>query len=234
MKISTFDPIDPEVAEKLDDLQALIRGDQLFQARRILSRIIPMSDGDAIKRIELEARFLRTVDASHAFGTSYSPVGLTPRQAVIYGALVGWRDGDEPSPWMSPMIRPTLVDIAESHYQGPRYHLGVAFDAMVLEGLFVEVWPGFFEEPCFQCTFDPEFLAEIPDGEDHFEYWSALKEHYDNATGSEWQEYGVCVGGDWDYPKSICLSKDCECYREGRLTCRWGLPFAHPLLKSRV
>ena len=30
------------------------------------------------------------------------PAAVTPRQALIYAALVGWH-GDEPCPWISPI-----------------------------------------------------------------------------------------------------------------------------------
>lgn len=105
---------------------------------------------------------------------------MTARQGLIYAALVGWC-GDDPSDWQSPVDRESLVAWGRSHCGNPEPEIEIALDKLIAEGLFKEAqilfeyYPDADEEgPGLDCTYDSAFLSEIPDGEQHREFWDSL------------------------------------------------------------
>ena len=107
---------------------------------------------------------------------------VTPRQALIYAALVGWK-GDEPSPWFCPVAIDDILAWAKSHFQGTKESLITAFKELETEGLFFEIHKGVFDPPCYFCSYKTHFLNEISDGKANIDYWSGVSEDYDEEYG---------------------------------------------------
>lgn len=213
---------------QLADFQDLVRAGKTDRAVRLLAGVSKMSSDWAQREVEREADFLRTLDASYSIGAERSRSGLNPRQALIMAALVGWC-GDKPCSWQSPVDRSTLLAWAESHYQGPAADLEIALDALVLQGLFFDIHPAVFASTCYYCSFDSEFLAEVPHEAEDANFWSSLSEDYNEEYGFTWLKTGLCAGqgsqGPSDAPWGPCVGSSCVCFRSGAERCNWGLQY---------
>ena len=214
---SAFNCGSPQLSENLDQIHALIRAGREDEAVALFQRCLDYKKEEVCrKEIRREAAFLRLFDASRAFGAEGSKRGVNPRQALISAALTGWY-GDEPNSWGAPATRTTLLAWADDHYQGPRERLGVALEALLAEGLFFEVHPGVFAEPCYFCSYDPEFLAELPGGEEHKAMWEGFRA-YHNEHSHGWHSAGLCEGqgslGHSDVV-GVCLGSNCCPFENG-------------------
>ena len=74
-----------------------------------------------------------------------------------------------------------MIAWAKSHCKRPEQEIEIALDKLIIDGLFSEVqilfndYPDADEEgPGLDCTYDSAFLSEIPDGEQHREFWDSL------------------------------------------------------------
>jgi hypothetical protein len=155
---------------------------------------------------------------------------ITPRQALIYAALTGWK-GDEPNPWFCPVAINDLLAWAGSYHPEPVDSLPRAFEELVLEGLFFEICRGLFDPPCYYCSFDSRFLEELPDGPEYVDYWRSLVDDYDEEYGrSTWRSLGLCAGqgsqGPSDSPWGPCLGASCCWFVDGDERCNHDLRFA--------
>jgi hypothetical protein len=156
------------------------------------------------------------------------PAIVTPRQALIYAALVGWH-GDEPCPWISPISIEDILAWAKSHFHGTIDSLIPSFKELEVEGLFFEIHKGLFDPACYFCSYKTDFLIEIPDGEDYTDYWDGFSEDYDEQYGFKtWRTLGLCAGqgsqGPSDTPWGPCLGSSC-CWFEDNGECNHGLKF---------
>ncbi len=204
-------------SERLADIHAAIRGGSEDAAVALYQQLTgellrPEAAREDIRR---ETEFLRVVDASREIGSKASGRNITPRQALIGAALGGWY-GDEPSSWNSPIPRSDLLGFAESYYQGPQEHLEVALRALLAERLFFEVHPGVFAEPCYFCSYDPEFLSELPGAEQHANMWSEWRDYHD-CHSRGWWHAGLCwgqgrEGGVSPDEVGVCLGSSCCCF----------------------
>jgi hypothetical protein len=205
-----------QLSENLAELHALIRAGREGEAEALYSRCMSgMREEFYREEIRQEAAFLKLIDASRSFGTEDSKRGMNPRQALISAALTGWY-GDEPTSWPAPAERTTLLAWADSHYQGPEERLSLALESLVAERLFFEVHPGVFAEPCYFCSYDPEFLTELPGGEDHREMWEKFRAYHDQHSHG-WHSAGLCEGqGSQGYSElvGVCLGSNCCCYKD--------------------
>ena len=206
-----------QLSENLAELHALIRAGREAEAAALYGRCVSGMRAEFYREeIHREAAFLRLSDASRSFGTEGSKRGVNPRQATISAALSGWY-GDEPTSWPAPTTRTTLLAWADSHYQGPQERLAVALEALVAEDLFFEVHPGVFAEPCYFCSYDPEFLAEMPGGEQHKVIWERFRAYHDEHSPG-WRSAGLCDGqGSLGYSEviGICLGSNCCPFQNG-------------------
>jgi hypothetical protein len=222
--------LDPD---KLKTLHEHIRSGSEEAAVALYQDLGSMYAEAAREAIRRETEFLQVVDASRAIGPSASGRNLTPRQAVIWAALVGWY-GDELTSWHSPITEDTLLAWAESHYMGPQKHLQVAFLGLLAQGLFFEIHPGVFAEPCYFCSYEEEFLNETPDARPHARSWTKWRRYHDQHCRG-WQELGLCVGqgsqgGGSDAEIGICLGSSCCCFaRDASEECTQELEY-HPRL----
>jgi len=153
---------------------------------------------------------------------------VTPRQALIYAALVGW-NGDEPSPWISPISIEDIFAWANSHLHGTVDSLIPAFEKLEAEGLFFEIHKGLFDPSCYFCSYRTDFLKEIPDGEDYTDCWGGFSEDYDERYGFKtWRALGLCAGqgsqGPSDASWGPCLGSSC-CWFKDSSECNHGLEF---------
>ena len=226
MRRTTF-PIAGNAA-RLNELQALVGKNEHDRATILYAQLCQVDLAAARQQVEQETEFLRIVTASRAIGFAHSGRGLTPRQAIIYAAAVGWY-GDDPCSWQSPVAETDLLAWANSHYQGPHAHLSLALEATFAEGLFVAVHPGVFSETCYSCTFDVGFLDELHDAAEIRVLWEGLAQDYDEKYGLRWRQYGLCAGqgsqgasGSW----GPCLGMSRVWFREGAKACNWELRFA--------
>ena len=160
---------------------------------------------------------------------------VTPRQAFIYSALEGWKN-DGPNPWHNPISIDTILAWAESHLSGitETNLLLSEFEKLTLEGLFFEVHHGLFDPACYFCSYDPNFLKEIPDGTEHITYWETLTEDYDENYGfSTWRNLGLCGGqgsqGPSGSPWGPCLGTSCCAFENAVEDCTQGLHFSSGL-----
>jgi hypothetical protein len=163
---------------------------------------------------------------------------ITPRQALIYAALAGWR-GDEPNPWFCPVAIDDLLAWAASYRPHPIDSLSQVLDELVLEGLFFEVHRGLFSPPCYYCSYAVKFLRDIPDGLEHVEYWQGLMDRYDEEHGPDiWRRLGLCAGqgsqGPSDAPWGPCRGTACCWFVNGNERCNHSLRFAKGLKVSCV
>jgi len=156
---------------------------------------------------------------------------LTPRQALIYAAAEGWQ-GDDPSPWISPAAVGDILAWAKSHISGQTQDedFSSAFDELVLEGLFFEIHQGLFDPPCYYCSFDTDFLKEIPDGSQWVDFWDDWVQRYDEEHGFKtWRRMGLCAGqgsqGPSDAPWGPCLGPSCCWFEDGDEQCNHELRF---------
>ena len=155
---------------------------------------------------------------------------VTPRQALIYAALVGWK-GDEPSPWFCPVAIDDILAWAKSHFQGTKESLITAFKELETEGLFFEIHKGVFDPPCYFCSYKTHFLNEISDGKANIDYWDGVSEDYDEKYGLKtWRTMGLCAGqgsqGPSDAPWGPCLGYSCCWFEEGDKKCNHELLFS--------
>jgi hypothetical protein len=206
-----------QLSENLAELHALIRAGRESEAVALYGRCVGSMRGEFYREdIRREAAFLKLSDASHSFGTEGSKRGVNPRQALISTALTGWY-GDEPTSWPAPTTRTTLLAWADSHYEGPQERLVVALEALVAERLFFEVHPGVFAEPCYFCSYDAEFLAELPGGEQHRAMWERFSTYHDEHSHG-WRSAGLCEGqGSLGYSEvvGVCLGSNCCPFEDG-------------------
>jgi hypothetical protein len=225
-----------QLGERLADLHAAIRGgaeDEAVVLFQELTRNMLIAEA-AREDIHREAEFLRVVDASRAIGPQASGRNITPRQAFIGAALSGWA-GDEPSSWSSPVGRSDLLAFANSYYKGPQEHLEVALRGLLAEGLFFEVHPGVFTEPCYFCSYDPEFLSELPGAEQHATLWNEWRD-YHNRHSRGWWNAGLCwgqgrEGGVSPDEVGVCLGSSCLCFADyAREECTHALKYDRRLL----
>jgi hypothetical protein len=204
----------------LAELHAAIRGGSEDMAVALYQQLIGyglIAEAAARQDIHREAEFLRVVDASRAIGPKASGRSLTPRQAFIGAALGGWY-GDDPSSWSSPVPRRDLLAFANSYYQGPQEHLEVALRGLLAERLFFEVHPGVFAEPCYFCSYDPEFLPELSGAEEHVKMWTEWRDYHDRHSRG-WRHAGLCwgqgrQGGVQDDEVGVCLGTSCCCFAD--------------------
>lgn len=155
---------------------------------------------------------------------------ITPRQALIYAALTGWK-GDEPNPWFCPVAINDLLAWAGSHRPDSVGSLPQAFEELVREGLFFEIHRGLFDPPCYYCSFQSRFLEELPDGQEHVDYWEGLVDDYDDRYGLKtWRRLGLCAGqgseGPSGSPWGPCLGASCCWFVDGDERCHHDLHFA--------
>jgi hypothetical protein len=191
---------------------------------------------DAIEReIKREREFVHILSESKQFGITESKYGTTPRQALVLAALSGW-SGDSPCSWISPAAREDIIAWGGSHYGGPSSHLEVAFSALELEGLFFEVHPAVFYPAVYYCSFDPDFLQEIPDPGQYYVLWEAFVDEYDDEYGITWCHTGLCSGqgsqGPSDARWGPCLGSSCCWYKAGEKSCNHGLSFNRSVLRT--
>jgi hypothetical protein len=223
------------LSDNIAELHAFIRAgredDAVALCRRCMGGMKDEFHRDEVRR---EAAFLKLFDVSRSFGTDGSKGGLNPRQALISAALTGWF-GDEPSSWQAPTENSTLLAWADSHYQGPKDRLVVTLRALVAEGLFFEVHPGVFAEPCYYCSYDPEFLTELPGGEEHAGMWEQLLA-YHNRHSLGWQSAGLCRGqGGNSEDVGVCLGTNCCSFEAGpRPRCPRDLQYNPQLVEFVV
>jgi hypothetical protein len=226
-----------QLSDKLAELHALIRAGREDDAIALCRRCMGgMRDEYYRDQVCREAAFLQLVDSSRSFGTDGSKLGVNPRQALISAALTGWC-GDEPSSWQAPTENSTLLAWADSHYQGPKDRLVVSLRALVAEGLFFEVHPGVFAEPCYFCSYDPEFLTELPGGEEHTAMWEEFRA-YHNRHSLGWRSAGLCEGqgsqGHSDVV-GVCLGTNCCSFEDGpRAQCPRDLQYNPQLVELVV
>lgn len=74
-----------------------------------------------------------------------------------------------------------LVAWGQSHCGCPEPEIELALDKLIADGLFKAVllddYPDADETgPGLDCTYDSAFLCEIPDGEQHREFWDSLQQ----------------------------------------------------------
>lgn len=157
---------------------------------------------------------------------------VTPRQALIYAAAEGWK-GDGPSPWISPVANNDILAWAESHLSSSTYNHQIllsAFEKLIQEGLFFEIHKGLYNPPCLYCSFDTNFLKEIPDGEKYADFWNDCVQRYDEEYGSKtWRRLGLCAGqgsqGPSDAPWGPCLGSSCCWFEDNKEYCNHELRF---------
>ena len=157
---------------------------------------------------------------------------VTPRQALIYAAAEGWK-GDGPSPWISPVANDDILAWAESHLSSSTHNRQVllsAFEKLIQERLFFEIHKGLFNSPSFYCSFDANFLKEIPDGEEYADFWNDCVQRYDEEYGFKtWRILGLCAGqgsqGPSDAPWGPCLGSSCGWFEDNKEHCNHGLRF---------
>lgn len=227
-----------DLYKNLPALQTLIRHGPEAEAVALFQELTGgmMKEEYGLEEIRRESAFLKLVDASKALGSEASKRKLTPRQSLISAALGGWY-GDEVNSWASPVARSDFLAWGESHYLGPKDHLEVAFRGLEAEGLFFEVHPGVFEGPCYFCSYDPEFLEELPDGGGMgVRLWAQWRE-YHNRHSLGWESAGLCMGqgsqsGANDYV-GLCLGTSCCCFAEADARCTHGLTY-NPVLQELV
>lgn len=223
-----------KVDEQLPVIHALLReGKEADAAAMFASCIGGHIQSFYVEEMRREAKFLKVIDASTAIGAGASNQDLTPRQAMIAAAMAG-RLGDDFSSWNSPMDRSSLLDWAESHYQGPQEHLEVALRALLAEGLFFEVHPGVFAEPCYFCSYEPSFLEELPGGDQHAEAWEKFR-RVNSKHHPDWVSVGLCHGHGSESSGSdigCCLGTSCCCFAGyGDKSCTHELAFNPVLLQ---
>jgi hypothetical protein len=233
--------------DQLAKLHTEIRTGSEETASALFLRLVHITEDDARLEVRREIEFVRAVDASRAIGPEASARKITPRQALIAYALGYWH-GEGPRPWQSPISRSALIHKADEYYLGPHEHLEVALRGLLAEGLFFEVHPGVFAEPAYFCSYDPEFLSEVPGAERFVAAWTDRQLYLDRHFKG-WREAGLCWGqgrygkrGE-DLPEEdqgLCLGSSCCSlgpmaeYAQANLThgteCTQGLGYDHRLL----
>lgn len=94
--------------DNLQEIHRLIRLSQLDEATKLFGQCCSMSNEYLGNEIAREVEFLKIIDASNNISADESKFGITPRQALIYAALCGWK-GDEPCSWISPIEKESLI-----------------------------------------------------------------------------------------------------------------------------
>lgn len=117
-------------------------------------------------------------------------------------------------------------------------HIEVAFRGLIAEGLFFEVHLGVFAEPCYFCSYDPEFLDELPEAKRHAKSWRQFRKYHDRASRG-WKQAGLCwgqgrEGGLSDGEIGLCLATSCCCFAQHpEKECAHELRYAPHLLPIR-
>lgn len=233
----------PRIAKALPRIQRWIRAGDMEKAARALVRADPDCRLRAEDQIQREAEFLRVVDASTKFKAKDCPKGITPRQAMILAALVGWA-GDRPCSWQSPVDGDDLLTWGLSHYVGykkallgeRKEDLVPALRALEIEGLFFQVQHRLFQNPVYYCSYDIGFLNEIFDGAKHVSFWAHLANDNDQEYGRTWRATGVCAGQgsqSGDSRWGPCLGTSCSWFEAGSDHCNWSLNFNTTLVEQR-
>ena len=136
---------------------------------------------------------------------------------------------------MSPVAHVDLIEWGGSHYGGPSVHLECAFTALELEGRFFEVHPVVFSPAVYYCSFDPDFLQELPDSSQYYEMWGAFVDEYDEEYGITWRRAGLCAGQGSQGPSGArwgpCLGTSCSWFQDGEESCNHELPFNRAALR---
>lgn len=214
--------------KELHDIQNLLLEDRVAEASELYNKSANLNSDALEREIKREREFVHVLSESKQSGAEESKYGTTPRQALILAALSGWR-GDDPSSWISPTTREDLIAWGESHYGGPSAHLERAFTALELEGLFFEVHPSTFFPVAYYCSFDPDFLQELPDSDQYQDLWESFVDEYDQEHGAAWRHAGLCAGqgsqGPSDSRWGPCLGLSCCWYQDGNETCNHELSF---------
>jgi len=248
MKNTTLKSNSPEFKRILPEIHEAILSQDLSLAINLYCQATGVSESKARSEIELEKEFLDIVFKSIMIDIENSSSAVTSRTAFILGAAVGF-NGDEPSGWDHPADRETLFDWAKSHYTGSKANLAVVFDALILQELFFEVHPQVFATPHYYCTFDTDFLKEIPpeimprgmwnqscedggNGNDlGHSLWDDWRTEFNEEYGSEWLKAGVCAGQgsqSGESPWGPCKGDKCGWYKSGDELCNHLLEFKSP------
>ena len=112
---------------------------------------------------------------------------------------------------------PAAGRLPNSFRQGPdsrgRYgQFGGRFVSETLMPLILEV-----ERAYEAARHDPEFLTELPGGEEHKAMWDGLRENH-NAHSHGWRSAGLCEGqGSQSYSEvvGVCLGSNCCPFKRG-------------------
>ena len=227
--------LSPGMEKNLPAIHDLLLKNRVAEAAELYNKSAHMNPEALELEIKQERDFVHVLSESKQFGAEESKYGTTPRQALIWAALSGWR-GDDPGPWIFPVAREDLIAWGGSHYGGPTAHLKLAFAALELEGLFFEVHPGTFAPVVYYCCFDPDFLGELPDSDKYCELWESLGDEYDDEYGDAWRRTGICAGqgrqGPSDAPWGPCLGPLCYWFQDGKESCNHGLSFNRSVLRT--
>jgi len=251
MKNTTLKNNSPELKRILPKIHEAILSQDLLLATKLYCQVTGVSESKARSEIETEKEFHDIVFKSMMIDIDNSSSVVTSRTAFILGATVGF-NGDGPSAWDHPADRETLFDWAKSHYNGPKANLAVAFEALIIQELFFEIHPQVFATPHYYCTYDTEFLKEIPpeimpkgmrsqsseddgDGNDlGHSLWDDWRTEFNEEYGSEWLKAGVCAGQGSQSGESSwgpCKGDKCCWYVDGDELCNHHLEFKSPKRK---
>jgi hypothetical protein len=217
-----------------DELDRLIRAGREAEAVAFFQQYKPnaFTKEEAQAAVRNQAMRLREED-SCATEPEAPPHKYTARQALIAAALYGWA-GDPSGAWTSPVEWITLLDWAASYYDGPEEDLEAPLRDLTAEGLFFEVHPGVFAEPCYFCTYEKKFLNELPGGSQYAAEWARGRK-YNDRHWPGWRSAGACFGLAGPHGPSSpgpCLGTSCGCFAhpEGG-KCVEGLTFNPELLQ---
>lgn len=223
---------------RLPEIQALLRAGDVDKAAVIYKELdVQMTSEDIAKEIE----FIHRVDAARKkeAGTEDNPWEWLVRHALFYN----WEDDEEefhgPYEWSYPRLKEDIVDsVAARDRSVPIKDIEFAFDVLVEQGLFFTVHPGVFAEPCYYCSYDPDFLLEIPELSRYAPEWRALQERLDQEYDSgTWRSTGLCWGQGSqasENPLYLCVGSSCCRFRDGAPACQHNLPFNPLILPARV